>query len=127
MIRHILDTLLEADSQPGDWYGGLTNQTGHAAAVGMPMSLCLLGTQIPPFLVPGSVAILYFLVWERLMQRGEDMGDSIMDAIHVGFGSLILTAAMHWGYWATATTILLWVILLGFEAYRRIRSSLLPP
>lgn len=116
----MMATLLTPDSFPRNWYGALTSQTGHAAAVGIPMALILLGCGIPAALAPPAAGVLYFVAWERGLQRGADLGDSIADAAHVAAGALIITAALSWGFWPTVAAFVLWAAMLGAVVVARI-------
>lgn len=123
MIRRLLSALsglLTPDSFPRDWYGETTSQTGHAAAVGMPAALALHGVGLPPALVPPAVALIYLGVWERLIQRGPDLRDSLTDTAHVAAGATLITAALCWGYWPTVGTLAVWAAMLAVGIWRRL-------
>ena len=120
MIRRILDTLLEADSQPGDWYAWATNQAGHGALVGAPLAMALLASGLPEVLVAGVSGLLHYLVWEVSIQHGKDRADSLTDSAHVGAGAALLTAALCWGLAAAALAFLAWGGMLAVGIYSRL-------
>lgn len=122
MIRRILDTLLEADSQPRDWYAWATNQLGHGV-IGMPLALVAHALWVPLLLVPVVVALRYFLIWELLLQTGDDLTDSLWDAVHVGMGAGIMSLALQGNISGLSALFILWGILLAYGVCRRIGVS----
>ncbi|AZB65045.1 hypothetical protein EBL87_15330 [Cereibacter sphaeroides] len=111
--------LLEPDAQPHQPYAWLTNQAAHSAVVGLPLGLLALGLSIPPEAVPPAVALIYLIVWERLIQRGPDLRDSLTDTAHVAAGATLITAALSWGYWPTVGVLAVWATMLAAGIWRR--------
>ncbi|WP_145106389.1 hypothetical protein [Cereibacter sediminicola] len=123
MIDRILDTLLEADSQPRDWYAGLTTAAGHGVLVGMPAALALHGLGLSLALTPLAVALIYFLGWERLIQKGQDVADSLVDAVHVALGAAIIAGALAFGFWGAVAGFAAWAPVLMAGVWRRLACS----
>lgn len=123
MIREILATLEQPDAQPGDWYGWVTNEAGHAALVGVPAAMILLGLGVPAWLVPAAVAAVYGVIWEGLFQPGTIWSDSLSDTAHVAAGATLITAALSWGFWLTAAVLAAWGVLLAVGIARRLNRG----
>lgn len=122
MLGPVLNRLLEADSQPKDWYAWATNQLGHGV-IGMPLALVAHALGIPFLLVPAVVALRYFLIWELLLQAGDDLTDSLWDAVHVGMGAGIMSLALQGNISGLSALFILWGMLLAYGVYRRIGVS----
>lgn len=123
MIPKFLDTLLAADSQPRDWYGGLTTAAGHGVLIGMPAALVLHGAGLVLSSTPLAVAVLYFFAWERMIQKGRDVADSFMDAVHVALGAAIIAGALAFGFWGAVAGFAAWAPVLVAGVWRRIKAA----
>ncbi|WP_235842895.1 hypothetical protein [Cereibacter sphaeroides] len=69
--------------------------------------------------MPPAVALIYLIVWERLIQRGPDLRDSLTDTAHVAAGATLITAALNWGYWPTVGVLAVWATMLAAGIWRR--------
>lgn len=105
-------------SYPRDPVGHATNQMGHAA-IGTALAVAALGA------APASWAWMvaglgYFIVWERLWQRGRDLRDSFDDAVFVTCGAGV--ACLLWSQdWPGATgAVLATGGLLAVGVWRRV-------
>lgn len=107
--------LLIPDNQRRDWYGWLTNQAGHALLVGFPLAWAA-GFILPASIIPLSVALTYFIIWELLIQRSRDVEDSLMDTLNVLAGASILSGT-H------SLTLPIWYALLFAGSYTRWRRQ----
>ena len=99
--------MLDPDDFAGNPYGHVTNQAGHAQFVGMPLAMLGL-LSLPPVAVPVLVALVYFTIWEAIIQRGRMWADSLMDTACTMAGASIICAAFYfiadfWPAWITVT------------------------
>ncbi len=127
MTRRILAELLRPDAQPRDWYGWLTNQAGHAALVGQPAALALMIAGVPAWATTAIVAVAYLLVWERLIQRGRDLADSLTDTVSVGAGAALLATAVVADLPAAVFVLAVWAAVLVAGVRRRLSTPLSGP
>lgn len=85
MWDKIWSELKRADSYQRDWYGFVCNQSAHFAVVGVgagllfPSPWCLI-----------ALAVGYFGIWERFIQGGNDLSDSLADTLNVLCGAAII-------------------------------------
>lgn len=101
---------------PGDPYGWVTNQTGHAC-IGVALTLVLW-----PLLAAWAVLIVtigYLLVWEIGVQRGRLIRDSLHDTAHVLAGAGVIAAALAWGHLAASAVAAAEFVALMLGAWRR--------
>lgn len=112
--------MLGPSSFPGDPYGHLTNQSGHAYLVGAPMALGFAG--LPPIAAPFVIGALYWIIWEWGIQRGKDWRDSLEDAVHVTAGAAVMTAALGGDILTVAGCMVAQGVLLAVGVYRRARG-----
>lgn len=73
---------LPPDSQPGDAYGWIANQSGHA----------MIGFGLALIVGPWLAVAVYFIAWEVLYQvrrLGGGWKDSIADTLFVAVGALL--------------------------------------
>lgn len=113
-------------SFPDDWYGELTNQSGHHALIGIPFALALLPF-FPVVWVPVAVALIYAVIWEIIAQHGADWKDSLTDTACVMAGASLLCGpffflppALFWPVWVTqALCFAGWAVLLAIGVVRR--------
>lgn len=115
----ILDTLRQADAQPGDWYGWLTNQAAHMALVGIPVTLALVAVGVPLWLAPIIAAAVYAVVWEWLIQRSKDVADSLTDTAMTMAGAMFVAAILH-DFWTAVLTFALYAALSVAGVARRL-------
>lgn len=102
---------------PGDPYGWVTNQTGHAC-IGVALTL-ILWPLLAVWAVP-LVAVGYFLAWEIGVQRGRLIRDSLHDTAHVLAGSGVIAAALAYGHRAASVVAAAEFVALAVGAWRRI-------
>lgn len=112
--------MLSPDNQRGDWYLWVTNQSGHAAIVGVALAGALIW--LPPAMATAITAAVYFIVWEWGYQivtlRSKLYRDAVADTINVAFGAALASAVgpnpAFWAIWAG------WLVVLATGAgYRR--------
>jgi hypothetical protein len=115
----ILNELLEADSQPLDWYGWATNQAGHAICVGVPMAMAAMALGVPLVATPAVVAVIYLMVWEILIQRSLEVIDTVADSVLVGCGAGI-AAGLTQGLWTGFLLWLVFMVALAIGVWRRL-------
>lgn len=73
---------LPPDSQPGDAYGWVSNQSGHA----------MIGYGLALIVGPWLAVAVYFIAWEYAVQirrQGSGWKDSIADTLFVTVGALL--------------------------------------
>ena len=111
---------LRPDSQPGDAYGWVVNQAGHAAIVGVGLAGLLIW--LPPVMASLIATAVYFIVWEwayQIVTLGSKLyRDAAADTLNVGLGAGMAAAVgpepVFWALWAG------WVVVLLIGAgYRR--------
>lgn len=121
MIREITAELRRADDQSRDWYAWATNQLAHGVVGGAGVALLM------PVLAPPLAALLvpplYYIGWERGLQRGRDLVDSLTDTGHVAAGAALLATAASGGPWAPLVVCLAWAVALRVGVARRIRAE----
>jgi hypothetical protein len=110
----------DPDAFPGNPYGHLTNQAGHAYLVGAPLALAL-SPLWGLVVTPAIVAVCYWIIWERIIQRGRDWRDSFEDAVHVMAGASVMCAALSGSYWAAWGCLAAQGALLAVGVARRIK------
>lgn len=93
------------------WYAWATNQAGHAFVVGFPMALAYSATSMRQELVPISVAMTYFGLWELLVQNGKRPKDALNDTGFVFLGAAAMVWPIAW---------FAFIVALGFGVVRRI-------
>lgn len=109
----------QPDDQRNDPYGWITNQAGHAAIVGMPASLALIGLGVDIVAAPIVVALVYALAWEWAQGHViADWRDSLMDAANVMAGASIISGAFS-GYWTAAACVVMWGCILALGWWQR--------
>jgi hypothetical protein len=97
--------------------GYLGNQAGHFAQVGIGLTTVLY----PLWGVPSAivVGVLYFFIWEGLVQKWVLPVDSFEDSVHVTAGGGFIAAALAYGWWAAMAILAAWAVLLGVGVRRR--------
>lgn len=118
MIRAIWTGLRRPDAQSDDWYGWATNQLSHGV-VGMVLVLALRMV-LPGPVAPLAVPLLYYLVWERWIQRGPDGADSLVDTLHVTAGATLIVLALAGLPEACLCVVGLWALALIDGIRRRL-------
>ncbi len=105
--------LFPPSSYPGDPVGHAENQAGHMA-VGVALAVAALGT-VPAAWAWAACGFAYWLVWERLWQRGKLHRDSAEDAVFVtcGAGVACLLFVGDWGGAAGAVLATGALLLVG--------------
>lgn len=99
-------------SYPNDPKGHAENQAGHAFVGSV---LAALVGFLPPEWAWAACGFAYWLVWERIIQRGRLHRDSFEDAVFVASG-----AALWCTDWPEATGVLAATLaLLGVGVWRR--------
>lgn len=119
--------MFDPDDFPNDPYGQVTNQSGHAVMVGMPMcavfmwiNVPLFGPQDPIFIgAPIVVALAYFLIWEGVMQGFSLFADSLMDTASVMAGASIFSVAAMADLLTATICLGAWLVVMAFEWWRR--------
>jgi hypothetical protein len=107
------------NAQPNDPYAWATNQAGHAAIIGIPAALLLLGLGVHPVAAPIIVAFVYTIAWEVAADHWRvDWRDSLMDAANVMAGASIICGALV-SYWTAVACVLLWLAIIGFGWWQR--------
>ncbi len=101
---------------PGDPYGWVTNQTGHAC-IGVALTLAVWPV-LHLAAVP-LVAVGYFLAWEIGVQRGRLIRDSLHDTAHVLAGAGVIAAALAYGHLAALAVAAAEFAALMIGAWRR--------
>ncbi|PTR05336.1 hypothetical protein C8J28_1673, partial [Cereibacter azotoformans] len=66
---------------------------------------------------------IYFLGWERLIQKGQDVADSLVDAVHVALGAAIIAGALAFGFWGAVAGFAAWAPVLMAGVWRRLACS----
>lgn len=131
IFRAILTELLKPDAYPSDWYRWTGGQAGHAALIGLPLALLAMWAGCPPTATPAAVGAVYFVVWELVIQRGQDWRDSSADAWHVACGAgliavpMVAAPASDLGAMlaGTGTLWVLWVATIVVGIARRISKE----
>ena len=106
------------DDFADDWYGYLTNQSGHAYLVGCPLAL-IVSPWWGLVAAPIIIAVCYGIIWELIVQHGRDWRDSLEDTVHVMAGASVICAAISGDIWTVAGCLAAQAVLLGIGVWRR--------
>ena len=112
--------IFSPDDFDGDWYGYLTNQSGHAYLVGCPAAL-IVSPWWGLVAAPAVIGLCYAIVWEWMVQRGRDWRDSLEDSVHVTAGASAICAALSGDVATVAGCLAAQGVLLMVGIYRRVR------
>ncbi len=101
---------------PGDPYGFVTSQCGHAC-IGLAGTLLIWPWW--GWWAVWTVPLWYFLGWEIGVQRGRLIRDSLHDTAHVLAGSGVIAAALSYGHLAALAVAAAEFAALMIGAWRR--------
>ncbi len=104
-------------SYPGDPVGHVENQAGHMA-VGVALAVAALWAVPATWAWPAG-GFVYWLVWERLWQRGRLHRDSAEDAVFVTCGAGVACLLFQGDLAGATGAALASGALLGVGAWRR--------